>query len=179
MSLLQSIQRKFSAFCATGAGLSMGLMFAIIVINSVRRYIFGKSFVFGEELPIYLAVYGFMFGVSMAYIQDKHIRFDVIYAIFPARIKKWLHVIVHFIMIIVGASLAYSGWLNALKRGDIEASSLIGSSRIFANFIGFPSLEIFGYMSAWLFAIAFGGVILCFAATLKFIESWLLLKVDG
>ena len=64
--------------CASLAGLIHGSgLFAIIFIErAVGRYSIGKSLPWGEELPIYLTIYGVMFGsLRLAYMQDRHIRF--------------------------------------------------------------------------------------------------------
>ena len=165
------LQRRFQAFCAFGAGLSMAAMFAIIFVNSVRRYTTGKSFVWGEELPVYLAVYGFMFGLGYAYLQGRHIRFNVISDLIPRRARLWLDLAIEAAVVVIGATLAYSGWLNMLKRGEVEASSLIAVARAAADVFGLPALEILGHMSAWLFAMAFGGAVLALSALLKLLEG--------
>jgi hypothetical protein len=66
-NIIESITRRFSQLAAGGASLSMALLFLIVFINSVRRYAIGKSFEWGEELPIYIGIYGVMFGMAWAY----------------------------------------------------------------------------------------------------------------
>jgi TRAP-type C4-dicarboxylate transport system permease small subunit len=71
--IIKQSTRLFSQFAAAGASLSMIVLFLIVFTNSVRRYTIGKSFEWGEELPIFIAIYGVMFGIAWAYIQDRHI----------------------------------------------------------------------------------------------------------
>ena len=71
---MTAVSRIYQRLLASGAGLMMALVFAIIFVNSLRRYTTGKSLSWGEELPIYLAIYGVMFGIGLAYLQDRHIR---------------------------------------------------------------------------------------------------------
>ena len=135
----------------------MGAMFAIIFFNSVRRYTTGKSFVWGEELPIYLAVYGVMFGIALAHLQIRHVSFNLIADLLPARGRVWLGVINQACVFAIGVTLSYSGFLAVVKRGAVEASSLVQLARTAAETFGFAALETLGQMSAWLAAISVGG----------------------
>ena len=75
---MRAISRLTQRIWAFGAGLSIALVFAIIFVNSLRRYTTGHSLAWGEEMPIYLTIYGVMFGIGLAYLQDRHIRFTII-----------------------------------------------------------------------------------------------------
>lgn len=164
---IHRLRKAFQTVCAIGAGVSMCAMFAIIFVNSVRRYTTGKSFVWGEELPIYLAVYGVMFGLALAHLQIRHVSFKLIADRIPERWRKWLAVLDQVCVFAIGVTLAYSGWLTTLKRGGVEASSLVQMTRDAAALFGVPALENLGLMSSWLFAIAFGGALLAIAALFR------------
>ena len=86
MTAISRISQRILAF---GAGLSMALVFGIIFVNSLRRYTTGQSLQWGEELPIYLSIYGVMFGVGLAYLQDTHIRFTVLTDFLSHRARRW------------------------------------------------------------------------------------------
>lgn len=165
--IIARLQKAFQTACAIGAGLSLSAMFAIIFVNSVRRYATGKSFVWGEELPVYLGVYGVMFGLALAHLQIRHVNFKLIADLLTERARVWLAVIDQICVVAIGTTLAYSGWLTMLKRGGVEASSLIQVARNAADLFGLPALETFGHMSAWLFAISFGGALLTIAALFR------------
>ena len=64
--IIQRATRLFSQFAAAGASLSMAVLFLIVFTNSLRRYTIGKSFEWGEELPIFIAIYGVMSAVAAA-----------------------------------------------------------------------------------------------------------------
>jgi TRAP-type transport system small permease protein len=170
MPALRVVIRVLTWICALGAGLSMASVFAIIFINSLRRYTIGKSFEWGEELPIYLAIYGVIFGAGMAYLQDRHIRFTVLTDFLPDRYRHMLLVIVDLSMVLLGGLLAYSGWLFMMRRGGVEASGLIGTSKDLATELGFEWIQAFGHMGVWQFSMVLGGIVLGFAALVKFVE---------
>ncbi len=55
------------------------LLIAVIIVQVVLRYGFGKGLVILEELQWHLYAIGLMFGLSYGLIHDEHIRVDVIH----------------------------------------------------------------------------------------------------
>ena len=165
---MSAIHRLASRIFGFGAGLSLALVFAIIFVNSLRRYTVGKSLEWGEELPIYLTVYGVMFGIGLAYLQDKHVRFTILTDCLPSGISRRLHMAVDLATAAIGALLAWSGYLFALRRGDLEASGLIGTARALAESTGAGWLADLGQMGTWQAAIGFGGAVLTIAGAIRF-----------
>lgn len=145
----------------------MAGVFLIIFVNAVRRYTTGKSFVWGEELPVYLAVYGIVFGLTVAHLQSRHIRFNFLTDRLAPRLREALGLFIEVCVAVIGATLAYSGWLTMAKRGGVEASSLVRIARDAAEMFGIAQIQALGHMSAWLFAISLGGALLAIAATLN------------
>jgi TRAP-type C4-dicarboxylate transport system permease small subunit len=168
----------FRRFFATGAGVSMALVFMIIFVNSLRRYTLGKSVEWGEELPIYIAIYGVMFGFALAYIQDRHIRFTILTDFLSKRRRDILFCGVDLVMIAVGAALAWSGYAFATRRAAVDSSGLIGTAKRLVESTGIEGMIWIGRVSTYQFAIAVGGVFLMIAAFLKFMERRAALKVS-
>ena len=166
--MLRRVHRLASRCFGFGAGLSLALVFAIIFVNSLRRYTLGKSFEWGEELPIYLTIYGVMFGIALAYLDDRHIRFAILTDALPEKLRRRLFAAVDLVTVAVGLLLAWSGWLFALRRGGVEASGLIGTLRALAESSGADWLIAFGQMGTWQGALAFGGGAPALAAALRF-----------
>ena len=165
--------RFFSNLFAVGAGLSMFGIFLIIFVNSTRRYTLGKSLEWGEELPVFLAVYGIMFGMAWAYIQDRHIRFNLLVNFLPKTQAQKLYLLVDVVMAGTGAMLAYSGYLFAATRGGIDASGLITTAKQLSHITDWEGLIILGQMYPYQLAIAIGGVMLTIAALLRLIDRLL------
>lgn len=167
---MEQINHRIRHFFAFGAGSSMALVFGIIFINAVRRYSIGKSVAWGEELPIYLTIYGVMFGIAYAYMTDSHMRFAIITDLMPERLRSWLLVLTDIITLFVGGALVAAGRAFAQRRGNLDSSGLKSTADWLAEITGLQALEWIGKIGTWQYAIAFGGVILALAALLRLIE---------
>jgi TRAP-type C4-dicarboxylate transport system permease small subunit len=166
--IIQSISRLFSKFTAWGASLSMIGLFSIIFINSIRRYTIGKSLEFGEELPVFIAIYGVIFGTAWAYMLDRHIRFTMLVGFLSEQWTRRLYLLVDLIMVANGCLMAWSGWMFVIKRGGMEASGIITLARDLKNATGWENMIWIGHMYPYQAAMMAGGVLLTLAAGLKF-----------
>lgn len=54
------------------------IMFGLVIINILLRYIFNINFIFLQELVMYLHAFIFLFGVSICLRDDSHVRIDVV-----------------------------------------------------------------------------------------------------
>lgn len=167
MKTLNAFAQRLFAF---GAGLSMALVFTIIFVNSLRRYTVGQSVSWGEELPIYLTIYGVMFGLALAYMQDRHIRFTILTDLLSAHVRHRLFAAVDLASCAAGIGLALSGHAFAVRRGHIDASGLKSLGGWLAETTGIDALVWVAKVGTWQYAIAVGGALLAVAAVLKFFE---------
>lgn len=168
--ILDKTTKFLLKFYAIGAGVSMFAVFMIIFVNSTRRYAVGKSFEWGEQLPVFMAIYGVMFGMAWAYLNDQHVRFTILVDFIPDRLANKLFMLVDLIMVGTGCIFAYSGYLFAVKRGGIEASGLINASRYLNDVTGIESLLRIGEMYPYQMSMAIGGGMLTIAAFVRFLN---------
>ncbi|UCG39523.1 MAG: TRAP transporter small permease subunit [bacterium] len=164
------MSRFFTVLFAGGASLSMMGLFIIILFNSLRRYTFGKSLAWGEELPVFIAVHGFMFGAAYAYMQDRHVRFTVLVAFLPRALVGKLYMILDIIMVGVGGLLAWSGWQFVLKRGAMETSALISLAKDIRDATGWEWIIWLGLNAPYQAAMVMGGAMLSVAALIRLLE---------
>ena len=167
MATLSYLVRRLLAI---GCGLIMVAVTGIILYNSLGRYVFGSSLTWGEELPIYLTIYGVMFGVALSYMQDRHMRFTIVTDFLPAGAREILFSVMDAVTAVCGGLLAWSGFLFATRRGTVEASGLIGPANDLAAKTGIEALVWVGRMGTWQFAFAVGGALLCVAALIRLAE---------
>jgi TRAP-type C4-dicarboxylate transport system permease small subunit len=168
--IIQRTTRLFSQFASAGASLSMAVLFLMVFINSTRRYAIGKSFEWGEELPIFIAIYGVMFGVAWAYVQDRHIRFTMLIRFLSESLTRKLYILVDMIMVVNGVLLTYSGWMFVIKRGGVEASGIINLAKDLRALAGWDSLIWLGHQYPYQAAMVLGGILLTIAALLKLLQ---------
>ena len=166
---IQRVVDVFTKVTLHGSTLAMIGLFLIVFINSVRRYTIGKSLEWGEELPIYITIFGVMFGTAMAYIQDRHIRFTILVGFLSEKWTRLLYIFVDLIMIINGVLLTYSGWMFAAKRGGVESSGIINLAKTLRSLTGWEGIIWLGYQYPYQLAMVLGGVLLIIAAALKLI----------
>ena len=166
-NVLDKMTRRFSQLAAGGASLSMITLFLIVFVNSVRRYAIGKSFEWGEELPIYLGIYGVMFGMAWAYVQDRHIRFTLLVRVLSESMTRKLYILVDLIMVMNGLLLVYSGWMFVIKRGRLESPGIINMAKWLKALTGWDGMIWVGHMYPYQAAIVIGGALLTVAALLK------------
>lgn len=161
------ISSMFSRFLAGGAGVSMFAVFLIVFINSIRRYTLGKSLEWGEELPVFIAIYGVMFGVAWAYMQDRNIRFTILVGFLPEWVTQKLSIVVDLIMIGTGGLLTYSGYLFTIRRGGLESSGLINLAKDLRSLTGWEDMIWLGHLYPYQTAMIVGGALLTIAALLR------------
>lgn len=168
--IFQTLQRLAARVFAVGAGLSMALIFLIVFLNALGRYTLGSSLAWGDQVPVFLGIYGVMFGMALAYLQDRHVRLGVIVDFLSRRLRETLFLIVDLVVVVTGAVLAWSGYLFMTSRGGMTISGLSGSMRSLREATGLEVFTVFGTMAPYQFAIVLGGGMLAVAAALKFIE---------
>lgn len=168
-NVIQRLIGAFSKFTAGGASLSMIALFGIVLFNSIRRYTLGKSLEWGEELPVFITIYGVMFGMAWAYLEDRHIRFTMLVGFISEAWNRKLTILVDLIMVVNGVLLTYSGWMFVIRRGGVEASGIINLAKSLRTLTGFKGLIWMGHMYPYQAAMVIGGVMLTVAALLKLI----------
>lgn len=175
---MEKLNRAVGRIFGWGAGLSMILVFAIIFVNSLRRYTVGQSVQWGEELPVYLAVYGVMFGISMAYMQDRHIRFTILVDFLSERRKTFMFALSDIVMLVTGVLLVFSGIAFLERRGGTMSSGMFGLARWLEQSTGIEAMGALGNLGVYQFALVLGGAMIALAAVLKFIERVIALRGD-
>ncbi len=93
------------------------LLVVVIVANVVMRYLFSEGRIEFEEIQWHLYAIGFLLGMAGAYVNDAHIRVDVLRSRFSHDTQAWIELygtlllLLPFIIMVSVASvpfLAYS-----------------------------------------------------------------------
>ena len=76
LSKLFSFINKFAGFISAALVFLMTINVFIVV---VLRYLFGISFIWMQETYVWMHAFIFMLGAGYAYLNDDHVRIDIIY----------------------------------------------------------------------------------------------------
>ncbi|MEK9906876.1 MAG: TRAP transporter small permease subunit [Gammaproteobacteria bacterium] len=69
------------------------IMFILVIVNILLRYIFNINFIFMQELVMYLHAFIFLFGISICLKENSHVRIDVFSNKLDAKAKKYIEVL--------------------------------------------------------------------------------------
>ena len=73
--ILSTINKYAGYFCAFLVALMTINVFLVVVL----RYLFGISFIWMQETYLWMHAYIFMAGAGFTYLNDDHVRIDIIY----------------------------------------------------------------------------------------------------
>ncbi len=76
------------------------IMFILVIVNILLRYIFNINFIFMQELVMYLHAFIFLFGISICLKENSHVRIDVFSNKLDAKVKKYIEILGTVILII-------------------------------------------------------------------------------
>lgn len=103
----------------------MSIATIITAVQVVYRYGFNSSLFWAEEVVIYSIICMSFVGASMGVRHGAHISVDVLNAVAPPAINRWLHITAAVLGIIFAGFMAYYGlqlFFNTLGRGQLTAA---------------------------------------------------------
>lgn len=66
------------------------LLMLLIVYQVVQRYALGKGSIMLEEMQWHLYAVGFLLGMAVTEIRERHVRIDVLAEMMPQRVRIWI-----------------------------------------------------------------------------------------
>ncbi|NJN50429.1 MAG: TRAP transporter small permease subunit [Gammaproteobacteria bacterium] len=66
------------------------LLLGVIVLNVVMRYAFGEGRIEFEEIQWHLYATGMLLGLAACYVDDAHVRVDVLHERLSPRLRAWI-----------------------------------------------------------------------------------------
>ena len=92
--VLQRIERAFGAAC-------LALMFGILCLNVVLRYVFSEPLYWAEEASNWLFVWIGFLSCAYAIGDDSHIRVTLLVDLLPEAARRWIALLFDALMIFV------------------------------------------------------------------------------
>ena len=120
-------------------GSMMGVMFILVFVNVVTRYIFGLSFATTEEISTFLMIWITYIGAGLALREGRLAAIDLFPDMIPPKSRRVFRVVLGVIIILFFGILAYYGvrmvqfgwsqetWATQIPRGIPYLAIPIGS----------------------------------------------------
>jgi TRAP-type mannitol/chloroaromatic compound transport system permease small subunit len=93
---LDAVVRRIGLTARWAALFMVLVQFAVVVL----RYVFGTSWIWLQELVLYLHGVLFMLGAAYTLLVDQHVRVDVVYARLGARARAWIDLLGTLLLLI-------------------------------------------------------------------------------
>lgn len=121
-------------------GIMMGIMFVLVFINVVTRYVFGFSFATTEEISTFLMIWITYIGAGLALREGRLAAIDLFQDLLPEKIRRATRAMIGVIILIFFSILAYYGakmvqfgwaqetWATQIPRGIPYLAVPIGAA---------------------------------------------------
>lgn len=126
-ALSRGVDRVATAFGEFASALWTVLV-AVIVVQVVARYAFGRGSIMMEEMQWHLYAVGFLLGISYTEVKEKHVRIDVLAEHWKPRTRLWVELIgiAGFLLTFTGFVILYAAPFAATSYGLSEVSAAPG-----------------------------------------------------
>ncbi|WP_111497550.1 MULTISPECIES: TRAP transporter small permease [Marinobacter] len=143
------MKRLYKQLMAWLTGSSLLLIFTVVLVSSLMRYLFDAPLQWSEEVARYGMIYGALFGTVLCYLDDLHIKFELLENLLSDGAKRVCKVLTDLSALACGLVLTWAGFGFTASRGELEAPGT-----------GLP-------MSLFQSAMWIGGICLTIAALFK------------
>ena len=141
----------YTRFCATLSKLSLMLavgglivLIACVQYQVIGRYVFNDTPTWAEALALLLVLYITALGLAVGVRDAGHIGMDSIISLLPEWMRLKLEILIHILVGIFGAVMAYNGYIWAvLKWNDQKPMLPIPSSMDYVPLIIAGVLVVF------------------------------------
>ena len=102
------------------------ILMLLIVIQVVQRYVIGLGSVQMEETQWHLYAIGFMLGLGLTEMRERHVRIDVLAEQLPLRVRLWIEIVgivvflLPFTVFVIWWSIPYA--VESWEAGEISAA---------------------------------------------------------
>ncbi len=121
-------KRLVQGLLELATGISLMVIFVVVLSNSISRYAFNNTFIWAEGAAVYAMIYGTMFGVLLAYVQHLNVHFGVlpglVRRVAGKKAEAALALVVHGLHIVLGVVFTISAAAFVQARGGILASGI-------------------------------------------------------
>ena len=148
---MYSVYHKFTGQCYKllrwMAVLTTVIMLIIMSIEVVRRYVFGRTFVWSDEILRILLVYCAYWGGAAAYYQHSLVSFDLVTSKLPDKVQKILLLVTNIILNVFFVFLLYYTFKKMTPPSAVKsistATGLSAAVPFYGIFVGLIFMLLF------------------------------------
>ena len=96
---------------------AMGLLAVLVIFTVIMRYCFALSWKSVSEFNVLLFTFTTFWGMGLNVLKGEHVSINILYDAIPPRIKRWVCVFNHIVMLAVDVLFIQYGWAYAVKMG--------------------------------------------------------------
>jgi TRAP-type C4-dicarboxylate transport system permease small subunit len=100
------------------------LVMCISVALGVLARFFDLALVWTDELARYSFIWSVLLGTVVVFKQKKHIAVDFMESVFPEKMTKVIHVLIHVALLILFLILLRYGWMLTQQTWNVPTTSL-------------------------------------------------------
>ena len=103
------------------------ILMAVIVLNVILRYTLSEGHIELEEIQWHLYAVGFLGGLSLAVVDDRHVRVDFLRERMSPRLRAWVELygllllLLPFCLLVLTFSIPFA--LDAWKASEVSSSA--------------------------------------------------------
>ena len=139
-SMLTKLELIFLRANQVSIGIMMGIMFILVFLNVVTRYIFGFSFATTEEISTFLMIWITYIGAGLALREGRLAAIDLFQDMMPRQTRRYFRALLGAVILLFFAVLAYYGakmvqfgwsqetWATQIPRGIPYLAIPIGAT---------------------------------------------------
>lgn len=123
LSLLDRAVQAMTTFVTAVAGLFILITALIITYEVVMRSVFNAPTEWVIEISVYLIIVAGFLGLAVTYAEDKHIKVDLLTIKLPAKLNKYLGLLVNIIALVFGLICLIESWDMAATSFAIDRTA--------------------------------------------------------
>jgi TRAP-type mannitol/chloroaromatic compound transport system permease small subunit len=99
------------------------LLVLVMSANVLLRYLFSLGSVWAQELEWHLLAPICLIGMAYALRHGEHVRVDIFFAKYPARLKAWIEFVGSAAFVLVSALIIYLSWFYVMQSWRVDEGS--------------------------------------------------------
>jgi TRAP-type C4-dicarboxylate transport system permease small subunit len=107
--------------------LGVVVIMLIMTVDVILRYFFNKPFLWSFDLVEFVMVGCVFFGLAYTELRDGHVNITLVFDHFPPRIKPFISILNHLIMLAIGILITWQGYVltaDSFRVGRVSTGAI-------------------------------------------------------